>query len=117
MTRTLLAVAIGAVAGFVGGMFGVGGGIIAVPGLVLLLKVSQYEASGTSVAVIVATSASAVVVLAGEGEVDWAAAALLVAGGISGALAGTRWVHRVPEHVLAGTFTIVLLIAAVRMWV
>jgi uncharacterized protein len=117
MTRVLLAVAIGAVAGFVGGMFGVGGGIIVVPGLVLVIKLSQHDAAGTSVAAIVASSAGGVLILAGESEVDWVAAALLTAGGVTGAWVGTRWMHLVPEHVLAGVFTIILFIAAVRMWV
>jgi hypothetical protein len=116
MTRFLLAMAIGGVAGFVGGMFGVGGGIIVVPGLVLLVKLSQRDAAGTSVAVIVASSAAAVLVLAGQGEVDWTAAVLLTVGGMSGAWAGSRWMHLVPEYVLAGTFTIMLVVAVVRMW-
>jgi len=116
VSRTLIAVVIGLTAGVVGGMFGVGGGIIVVPGLVILLKVSQYQASGTSAATIVASSAAALVVLAGDGQVDWAAAALLFVGAGSGAWLATRWLHRVPEDVLAGVFTFILFVAGVRMW-
>lgn len=115
MTRVVLAVAIGATAGFVGGMLGVGGGVIVVPGLVLLIKLTQHEAAGTSVATIVASSGAALLVLAGEGEVDWGAAILLFLGAGTGAWTATRLLHRVPEDVLAGTFTVVLFVAAVRM--
>ena len=44
------AISLGIAAGVVGGMFGVGGGIVVVPGLVLWLRFGQHRASGTSVA-------------------------------------------------------------------
>lgn len=108
--------AIGVVAGLVGGLFGIGGGVIVVPGLVLIAKLSQHEASGTSVAAIVASSGAALVVLAGDGQVDWPAAALLFAGAGTGAFLATRYLHHVPEHLLAAAFTVVLFISAFRMW-
>ena len=48
--QILLLVAIGVSAGFLSGLFGVGGGIIIVPGLVFLLGMTQKEAQGTSLA-------------------------------------------------------------------
>lgn len=114
--RFVLPLTIGAVAGIVGGLFGVGGGVIVVPGLVLIAKMGQHEASGTSVAAIVASSGAALVVLAGDGQVDWTAALLLFAGAGTGAFLATRYLHHVPEHLLAGAFTVVLFVSAVRMW-
>jgi len=108
--------ALGAVAGFLAGLFGIGGGVIIVPGLVLWLRLTQYEASGTAVATIVASSAAALVLFAADGKVDWFAAFALFVGSGAGAWIGGRLIERIPEHVLAGGFALVLLIAGVRLW-
>jgi uncharacterized membrane protein YfcA len=110
------AVAIGLVAGAFGGMFGVGGGVIAVPGLILWLGLDQYHAAGTSLAAIVASSAAALVAFAFDDAVDWGAAVVLFAGSGIGAWLGARYVTRVPQHVLVGTFSVLVAVAAVRLW-
>jgi len=107
---------LGLVAGVVAGLFGVGGGVIVVPGLVLWIGLTQYRASGTSVAAIVASSAAALVFFAIDGKVDWWAALLIFAGAGTGAWFGTRFVTRIPEPVLTAAFAAILLIAAVRLW-
>ena len=53
------ALAIGVVAGFASGLLGIGGGVIVVPGLVLLLQMDQYRAAATSVATIVVSASAA----------------------------------------------------------
>ena len=78
------AVMLGLVAGLVGGLFGIGGGVVVVPGLVLWLKFDQYKASGTSVATIVASAGAALLTFAGDGSVDIVRAALAGAAGVGG---------------------------------
>lgn len=109
------AVALGAVAGIVAGLFGVGGGVIVVPGLVLWLALTQREASGTSSATIVASSAAAVISFGVSGSVDWRAAALILVGSVVGAGIGAWIAGRVDERPLAITFALVLAVAGVRM--
>ncbi len=109
------AVALGAVAGIVAGLFGVGGGVIVVPGLVLWLALTQREASGTSSATIVASSAAAVISFGVSGSVDWRAAALILVGSVVGAWIGAWIAGRVDERPLAITFALVLAVAGVRM--
>jgi len=109
------AAAVGAVAGLVAGLFGVGGGIIVVPGLVLWLAINQREASGTSIATIVATSAAALISFGISGNVDWGAAGLVFLGAAVGAVIGARLATRLPEQMLTAAFAVVLLIAGVRM--
>ena len=109
------AAAVGAVAGLVAGLFGVGGGIIVVPGLVLWLAVSQREASGTSIATIVATSAAALVSFEISGYVDWMAAGLVFIGAAVGAVIGARLATQLPERTLTAAFAAILLIAGARM--
>lgn len=109
------AIALGVVAGVVGGMFGVGGGIVVVPGLVLWLRFGQHRASGTSVATIVASAGAALVPFAVEGSVDWRAASLITIGAVVGAAIGARFLDRIPERVLTRAFSALLVVAALRM--
>lgn len=111
------AITLGLVAGFLGGMFGVGGGIIMVPGLVLLLGFDQHRAHATSVATIVAIAAAGVIPFAMDGEVEWGYAAVMVAGSLTGAYYGARVVSRIPAVWLARAFVVVALTAAVRFLV
>ncbi len=109
------AAVVGALAGTVAGLFGVGGGIIVVPGLVLWLGVSQRMASGTSIATIVASSGAALIAFGTSGNVDWQAAALVFAGAAAGAVVGARIAIRLPERTLTAAFAVVLFVAGVRM--
>ncbi|MGI8822928.1 MAG: TSUP family transporter [Acidimicrobiia bacterium] len=109
------AVAIGLVAGFIGGLFGVGGGIIVVPALVLLLGFTQHHASATSTATIVASSGAALATFALEGAVDIPAAAVLVAGASIGAWWGAHHLHRISEVWLLRAFTAVMVLTVVRL--
>ena len=109
------AVAIGGAAGALSGLFGVGGGILIVPGLVLLLAMPQRRAHATSLAAIVPIAAAGAAGYAIAGAVDWIPAALLTAGGAVGALAGTHALRRIPERGLRIIFAAFLLAAAASL--
>jgi len=109
------AVLLGLVAGFQGGLFGVGGGIVMVPGMVLFLAVPQHRAHATSLAAMIASSTAAVVPLAMGNRIDWDTAGFLVAGSMVGAYLGARLFSRIPEVWLAGGFMVLALASAVRM--
>jgi uncharacterized membrane protein YfcA len=103
---------IGAVAGGLSGLFGVGGGILIVPGLVLLLGMAQRRAHATSLAAIVPIAVAGTAGYAVAGAVAWLAAGLLAAGGALGAVLGTQALRRIPERALRITFAAFLLVAA-----
>lgn len=109
------AVALGLIAGAIGGLFGIGGGVIVVPGLVLWLKFDQYKASGTSVATIVASAGAALLTFSTDGSVDWRAAAIIAIGAVAGAAIGARILHLIPAHLLRRVFSAVLVVVAARM--
>lgn len=109
------AIVLGLAAGLVGGLFGVGGGVIVVPGLVLWLKFSQHKASGTSIATIIASAGAALLSFAGDGSVDWNAALLVTAAAVVGAAIGARLLHLIPATILRRAFSVLLLVAAARM--
>ena len=115
MSTNARAAGIGLAAGVAGGLFGVGGGIVIVPALVLWFGLDQHRAHATSVAAIVAISIAAVIPFAVEGKVDWPAAAALFAGAGVGAYYGARFMGRLSPVWLARAFVLVLVVAAVRM--
>jgi uncharacterized membrane protein YfcA len=117
MSDNVRAVGIGLAAGVAGGLFGVGGGIIIVPGLVLWFGLDQYRAHGTSVAAIAAIAAAALIPFAIDGEVDWLAATALFVGAGIGAFAGARFMARLSPLWLSRGFFVVLVTAAIRMLV
>ena len=115
MRTFVLPAAIGLAAGFVGGLFGVGGGIIIVPALVLFLDTDQRQASASSLAVIIFVGVAATARFAADDAVDWDAALLLFAGAGVGAVFGSRLVGRLSEVWIARAFVVVALVAAVRL--
>jgi uncharacterized membrane protein YfcA len=107
-------VAIGLVAGVFAALFGVGGGIVAVPRLVLAAGLSEREASATSLGAIGITALAGVAVFAARGEVDPAYAALVGAPAVVGALAGTSLQQRLRTSTL--TYGFAALLVAVGVW-
>lgn len=103
--RTIVTlIGIGLFAGLLSGLFGVGGGIVIVPALVLLLGYSQRLAAGTSLAAIVPMATVGVVSYALAGSVSWVAALLLAAGAVVGAQVGTWISPRLPHRALQWGF-------------
>lgn len=107
----------GLLAGFTSGLFGVGGGIVIVPALVVLAGFPHKLATGTSLSAIVPISIAGIVGYATAGEIDWAAAACVSGGAVVGAVVGTRWLVRISQPVLQITFAGAMLVAAARMLV
>lgn len=110
------AVAVGALAGALSGVFGVGGGILLVPGMVLLLGIDQRRASGTSLAAIVPIAAVGVVGYALQGEIDVVAGLLLALGAVVGAPVGAALLHRLPVDRVRLGFAALLVVTAVRLF-
>lgn len=109
-------VVIGLIAGFLSGLFGVGGGILIVPLLVILTGFGHRIAAGTSLAAIVPTAIVGVISYAVPGNVDWVAAALLAAGSIVGAQIGSHLLQRLPRHVIQWSFIGFILIVIVSLF-
>jgi uncharacterized membrane protein YfcA len=112
----LTVVLVGIAAGFLSGMFGVGGGILIVPGLVLIAKVDQRIAHGTSLAAVLPISAASLVSYWSHDHVDWRVGLCLATGALVGAVLGTKLLNIVPHRVLAIAFAGILLVTAVRLF-
>ena len=107
---------IGLAAGLLSGMFGVGGGTVIVPLLVLFAVFDQRRAAGTSLAAIVPTATIGVISYAVLGDVAWVPALILAAGAIVGAQIGTRLLPRVSQSALRWGFVAFLLVVIVSLF-
>ena len=107
-------VAIGLVAGFFSALFGVGGGIVIVPLLILLLAFDGKVATGTSLAAIGITALAGTILYAFEGHVDVAHAALVGLPAAAGAITGTAIQQRISARALSLAFA--ALLAALAVW-
>jgi len=109
--------AVGTAVGLFSGLFGVGGGALLVPALVLWLGYGEREASGTSMAAIVPIAAVAAAIQAAYGNVDVAYALLVGLPAVAALLAGTWLQQRVPQRAVSYAFAGVLTAAAVGLLV
>jgi uncharacterized protein len=98
-------------AGAFSGLFGVGGGTIIVPLLVLWLGYEQREATGTSLAAIIVIGTLAAGAQAIYGNVDFWKGVAIGLPAVAGVVAGTALQQRISERAVAGAF-IVLLVAS-----
>lgn len=105
----------GLLVGVLSGAFGVGGGIVLIPLLVLLRGVAQKVAQATSLVVVPLAALSGALTYAIGGSVWWPAVAPLIAGGILGVLVGTRLVVWTPDRWLSLAFALLLLVVAGRL--
>lgn len=102
-------------AGFAGGLFGVGGGIVLIPILTGGFGLTQHQAHGTSLAIIGATAVAAILVYGGYGNVAWSTALVVAIGSLLTARYGARWANRTSSHGLTRAFAVFLMLVAVRL--
>lgn len=110
-------VGIGLTAGLLSGLFGVGGGTVIVPLLVLLLGFDQRRAAGTSLAAIAPAAMVGVISYAVHGSVAWIPALILAGGAVVGAQIGTWLLPRIAQNALRWGFVVFLVIVIVMLFV
>ncbi|HEY7935253.1 MAG TPA: sulfite exporter TauE/SafE family protein [Solirubrobacteraceae bacterium] len=113
--RSLKLAAIGTAAGFFSGLFGVGGGTVIVPLLVLWLGYSEHEATGTSLAAIVFIAAFAAATQGAYGNLHVLDGLLIGVPAIAGVLGGTWLQRRLATRTISLLFACVLLATAVEL--
>lgn len=110
-------VGIGLVAGLFSALFGVGGGIVVVPLLLVLLAFPPREATGTSLAAIGLTALFGVVTYAILGRIQWEEAAFVGFPAVAGVFAGTWLQQRVSSRLLVLLFAAFLVAIAIQLLV
>ncbi|HEY5673236.1 MAG TPA: sulfite exporter TauE/SafE family protein [Malonomonas sp.] len=118
----LLSLFFGAVAGFLAGLLGIGGGVILVPLFLWLFPLACFPehlvvhtAFGTSLAIIVPTSISSTLGHRKRGNVDWHMVTFLAIGGIIGALLGSTAAAYMPGNQLKAVFGLLQIVIALKL--
>jgi len=115
MTWFLVAV-LGLLAGVVSGLFGVGGAVVIIPGLVLLAKLPQHTAHGTSLAaLLLPVGLLGVLEYSKRQQVNWGYAAVVAVGLLIGAYFGARLAGSVSDVLLRKLFGAFLLLVAAKL--
>jgi len=107
---------IGAAAGVLSGLLGVGGGIIMVPALVIA-GFGQHRAQATSLAAIVPIAMVGAFIFGRAENVDLLAAVVLAAGSLVGVRIGALLMHRLSEVLLARIFGAFMVVVAITLLV
>jgi uncharacterized protein len=113
--RIVKLAAVGTAAGVFSGLFGVGGGIVIVPLLVLWFGYGERLATGTSLAAIVVIAVLAAAAQALYGNVDVLKGVLVGVPAVGGVVAGTALQQRLPERAVSLLFALLLVVIAVEL--
>jgi hypothetical protein len=111
----LLAGVIGLLSGVTSGLFGVGGGVIMVPAMVLLMSMVTHSAVGTSLAVIIPTALIGTLQHHRQGNVDWRVALALAPMAIVGGYLGARLAGMISADHLKRAFGAFIVLVGLRL--
>ena len=118
MKTILIAITIGAAAGLLGALCGVGGGIVMVPAFTAALGMEHKNAIATSLAVIVITALVATINNARPQtmvQIDWRIVAIAATGAAIAAWWGTDLMHQLKNPILTKIFAITLIAFGIKM--
>jgi uncharacterized protein len=110
--RLLRLAVIGTAAGFFSGLFGVGGGTVMVPLLVLWLGYGEREATGTSLMAIILIAAAGTAIQAVYGNVHPLDALIVGGPAVFGVVLGASLQQKIPERAVAFAFGVLLVVSA-----
>jgi uncharacterized protein len=116
MSPLLGYVLLGLVAGFASGCFGIGGGAIMVPVLVLMFKVDYHVAVGTSLALILPISLAGSATNFSMGKINWQIFWACALAGAIGAVIGSLLIQKIPALYAKRAFAVFLVYSAYRLW-
>lgn len=115
IAEVVAVIALGAAAGLVAGLFGVGGGVIFVPTLTVILGLAQLDAEATSLLAIVPVAALGSWRQARAGTVRWRDAGIIGLVSSVSAVAGAFLADAAPERALRAGFALLLLATAAQL--
>jgi uncharacterized protein len=116
MSEIIAFVLLGVLAGVFSGLIGLGGGIIIVPALMFLFGMTQHQAQGTTLALLVPPiGLLAAWVYYKQGYVNLKAAAIICAGFVLGSFIGARFATQLSDEILQRVFGVALLAIGIKM--
>ena len=118
ITTILALIIIGLLAGILSGLVGVGGGIIMVPLFVIFLGLTQHNAQGLSLAVMLPPVTFLAVYnyhKAGGGSIDWKVALIVSTLFIVGGFVGSKMALQLDQRILKKVFGLMMLVVAIKL--
>lgn len=116
MQQSITLIIVGVLAGMLGGLVGIGGGIIIVPALVYIFGLSQHKAQGTTLALLVPPiGILAAIEYYRRGDVDLRMALLLCVGFVVGSYLGARFAGTLSNDALRRVFGVVMLVMSLKL--
>ncbi len=106
---------IGLVTGAANGLFGSGGGTIAVPAMVHLLGADEHKAHATAISIILPLTVVSSIFYITKGYADWGLTLKVMAGGIAGGYIGARLLNICPDNILRKVFAAFMAAAGIKM--
>ncbi len=106
---------IGVITGTANGLFGSGGGTIAVPAMVHLLGAQEHKAHATAISVILPLTVVSSIFYISKGYTDWGLTVKVILGGLAGGYIGARLLNICPEKLLRKIFAVFMAAAGIRM--
>jgi len=116
VTQVILLILLGLAAGILSGLLGIGGGIIIIPALVFFFGLTQQQAQGTTLVLLIPPiGLLAALTYYRQGYVDLRIAGLIIVGFFFGALVGAKVATSISNDVLQKMFAVLLLAVAAKM--
>ena len=116
ISTCIILIVIGILAGLLSGVVGVGGGLIMIPLLIILLGLSQHQAQGTSLAVMLPPiGILAAINYHKAGFVEWEYAMIIAVTFIIGGYFGSKYAVSLRPEIVKRVFGIVMLIGALKI--
>ncbi len=118
MNQLAASVIIGLLAGILGGIFGIGGGILIVPALIYVFGFTQLRAQGTSlVALLAPVGLFGLMEYYKKGEADFKVGGMIALGFLLGAFFGSKFALNLPEVAMRKGFACFLIAVGILMFV
>jgi len=114
ITIIIKSVIIGIVTGLANGLFGSGGGTIAVPSMILLLKSEDKKAHATAIAIILPLTVISSIYYIKCGFINMDITWKAILGGMAGGFVGAKLLNICPVNILRKVFGAVMILAAIR---
>lgn len=108
-------VLIGIITGLANGLFGSGGGTIAVPAMILLLDAEDHVAHATAISIILPLTLVSAFFYISHSYVDMALTLKVTIGGVVGGYIGAKILNICPSRILRKVFAVFMILAAIRM--
>lgn len=106
---------VGIITGMANGLFGSGGGTIAVLAMVLLLGADEHKAHATAISIIFPLTVASAFFYISNNYVNWDLTYKVMLGGMAGGYIGARLLNACPANILRKVFALFMILAALRM--